>query len=97
MDKGGESQLHPEIAKDSGNDLSPSGNKSLDSNTQGSKVRRSERGTIPHHHFEIERESLICASLDFIVGHWISYERFFLRGTSDFIAITGPVSIIITS
>ena len=84
MGKGGESQLHLEIANDSGNDLAPSGNKSLDSNTQGSKVRRSEHGTIPHHHFEIKRESLICASLDFIVGHWISYERFFLRGTSDF-------------
>ena len=51
LGEGGESQLHPEIAKDSGSDLAPSGSKPLDSDTQGSKVRRSERGTIPRHHF----------------------------------------------
>ena len=51
LGEGGESQLHLEIAKDSGSDLAPSGSKLLDSDTQGSKVRRSERGTIPRHHF----------------------------------------------
>ena len=33
LGEGGESQLHPEIAKDSGSDLTPSGSKSLDSDT----------------------------------------------------------------
>ena len=42
LDEGRESQLHPEIAKDSRSDLAPSGSKPLDSDTQGSKVRRSE-------------------------------------------------------
>ena len=42
LGEGGESQLHPEIAKDSGSDFAPSGSKPLDSDTQGSKVRRSE-------------------------------------------------------
>ena len=64
LGEGGESQLHPEIAKDSGSDLAPSGSKPLDSDTQGSKVRRSECGTIPYHHFEIEGESFLCDSLD---------------------------------
>ena len=64
LGEGGESQLHPEIAKDSGSDLAPSGSKPLNSDTQGSKVRRSERGTIPRRHFEIEGESFICDSLD---------------------------------
>ena len=64
LDEGRESQLHPEIAKDSRSDLAPSGSKPLDSDTQGSKVRRSEWWTIPHHHFEIEGKSFICASLD---------------------------------
>ena len=64
LGEGGESQLHPEIAKDSGSDLSPSRSKPLNSDTQGSKVRRSERGTIPRCHFEIEGESFICDSLD---------------------------------
>ena len=36
----------------------------LDSDTPGSKVRRSECGTIPRRHFEIEGESFICDSLD---------------------------------
>ena len=53
LGKGEESQLHPEITKDSGNDLAPSGSKSLDSDTQGFEVHRSEHGTIPHRHFEI--------------------------------------------
>ena len=64
MGKGGESQLYPKITKDSGSDLAPSGSKPLDSDTQGSNVRRSERGTIPRHHFEIEGEFFICDSLD---------------------------------
>ena len=64
MGEGGESQLHLEIAKDSGSDFASSGSKPLDSDTQGSKVRRSERGIIPHRHFEIEGESFICDSLD---------------------------------
>ena len=64
LGKGGESQLHPKIAKDSGIDFVPSGSKPLDSDTQGSKVRRSEHGTIPRRHFEIEGESFICDSLD---------------------------------
>ena len=42
LDEGRESQLHPEIAKDSRSDLALSGSKPLDSDTQGSKVRRSE-------------------------------------------------------
>ena len=64
LGEGGESQLHLEIAKDSGSDFASSGSKPLDSDTQGSKVRRSERGTIPRRQFEIEGESFICDSLD---------------------------------
>ena len=64
LGEGGESQLHPEIAKDSGSDLAPSGSKPLNSDTQGSKVRRSERGTIPRRQFKIEGESFMCDSLD---------------------------------
>ena len=64
LGKGGESQLHLEIAKDSGSDLALSGSKLLDSDTQGSKVRRSGHGIIPHRHFEIEGESFICDSFD---------------------------------
>ena len=33
LGEGGESQLHPEIAKDSGSDLAPNGSKPLDSDT----------------------------------------------------------------
>ena len=73
LGKGGESQLHPEIAKDSGSDLAPSGSKSLYSDTQGSKVHRSECGTIPHCHFEIEGESFIYDSLD--LDELASYEE----------------------
>ena len=73
MGESGESQLHPEIAKDSGCDLAPSGGKPLDSDTQGSKVCRSERGMIPHRHFEIEGESFICDSLD--LNESASYEE----------------------
>ena len=40
------------------------GEKSLDSDIQGSKVRRSECGTIPRRYFEIEGEYFICASFD---------------------------------
>ena len=36
----------------------------LDSDTPGSKVRRSECGTIPRHHFRIEGESFRHDSLD---------------------------------
>ena len=64
LGEGGESQLHPKIAKDSRSDLALSGSKLLDSDTQGSKVHRNERGTIPRRHFEIEGESFICDSLD---------------------------------
>ena len=58
LGEGGESQLHPKITKESGSDLTPSGSKPLDSDTQGSKVRRSKSETIPRHHFEIEGEFL---------------------------------------
>ena len=64
MGEGGESQLHLEITKDSRSDLAPNGSKPLDSDTQGSKECRSECGTIPSRHFEIEGESFICDSLD---------------------------------
>ena len=64
MAESGESQLHLEIAKVGGCDLAPSGSKPLDSDTQGFKVRKSERGTIPSHNFEIKGESFICDSLD---------------------------------
>ena len=80
LGKGGESQLHPEIAKDSGSDLAPSGSKPLNSDTQGSKVRRSERGTIPRRHFEIEGESFICDSLD--VDEPTSYDEALASTTS---------------
>ena len=73
MDEGRESQLHPEIAKDSRSDLAPNGSKPLDSDTQGSKVRRSGHGIIPHRHFEIEGESFICDSLD--LNESASYEE----------------------
>ena len=64
MAESGESQLHLEITKDSGSDFASSGSKPLDSDTQGSKVHRSERGTIPCRHFEIKGEYFICDSLD---------------------------------
>ena len=73
LGEGEESQLHPEIAKDNGSDLALNGSKPLDSDTQESKVRRSERGTIPRCHFEIEGEYFICDSLD--LDELASYEE----------------------
>ena len=80
LGKGGESQLHPEITIDSGSDLAPSRSKPLDSDTQGSNVRRSECGTIPHRHFEIKGESFICDSLD--LDEPTSYEEALASPTS---------------
>ena len=56
------------------------GSKLPDSYTQGSNVRRSERGTIPHRHFEIKGESFICDSLG--LDEPTSYEEALASPTS---------------
>jgi len=52
----------------------------LDSDTQGSKVHRSEHGTIPRHHFKIEGESFRSDSLD--LDEPSSYEEALASPTS---------------
>jgi hypothetical protein len=56
--------LHPRpiITEDSGSGLQPSGSITLDQDSQARRV--SNRGHIPRHHFEIERNVLLCDAKD---------------------------------
>ena len=55
--EGGE--LVPEIARDSGSHSQPSGSVPLEL-SKPLELRRSNRGNIPRHHFEIEGDALLC-------------------------------------
>ena len=57
LSEGGE--LVPEITRDSGSHSQPSGSVPLEL-SEPLELRRSNRGNIPRHHFEIEGDSLLC-------------------------------------
>jgi transposase InsO family protein len=60
--EGGGLVPRPIIAEDSGSDLQPSGSITLDQDSQARRV--SSRGHIPHRHFEIEGNVLLCDAKD---------------------------------
>ncbi|CAL2238714.1 unnamed protein product [Prunus armeniaca] len=67
LSEDGELTTDPVIAKESDNDLQPSGSIPKDGTpleTQDLMVRKSKRGNIPRRFFEIEGENFLCTPID---------------------------------
>lgn len=77
----GEELSYPKIAKESGMNLPPSGSVTLECDSKETHLCGSKHGTISCCHFEIERESFICALCD--LDEPASYEKALNSHTSN--------------